>query len=150
MISEPNETRRATLSGLGFDTFDPSAAPPERLIAASPQGDGFDITFELTGIPAGLAAAVDAARIQGTILLGGLAHAPMPFASARAVLRELTFRGARVYRSAEFEAAVGLLAAGGIDAERLVTRTASLAEATTSAFDTLKASRDEMKILIEP
>lgn len=150
IISEPNETRRAMMSGLGFETFDPSAAPAGQLAALSPQGDGYDVTFELTGIPAGLSAAVEATRIQGTILLGGLAHAPVPFPSAPAVMKELTLRGARVYRSAEFAGALRLLAAGEIDAERLVTRTVPLARGIGDAFGALKASRDEMKILIEP
>lgn len=150
VISEPNEARRLLMSGLGFETFDPSAAPLGELIAASPEGGGYDVTFELTGIPAGLAAAVEATRIQGTILLGGLAHAPVPFPSAPAVMKELTLVGARVYRSQEFTDAVRLLAAGEIDAERLVTRTVPLAEGIGNAFGALKASRDEMKILIEP
>lgn len=150
VISEPNHTRRGLLAAQGFETFDPAAAPLADLVASAAPSDGFDVTFELTGIPVGLAAAVEATRIQGTVLMGGLAHAPIPFTSARAVMKELTFRGARVYRSGEFDEAISLLAAGAVDAAAIVTRVVPLADGIAGAFEALRDSRDEMKILIEP
>ncbi|HEY0248145.1 MAG TPA: alcohol dehydrogenase catalytic domain-containing protein [Gryllotalpicola sp.] len=150
VVSEPNPSRRGLMSALGFETFDPSAAALDELVATTAPADGFDVTFELTGIPVGLATAVDATRIQGTVLMGGLAHAPIPFTSARAVMKELTLLGARVYRSAEFDEAIALLAAGAVDAERFVTREVPLEEGITNAFEALRDSRDEMKILILP
>jgi (R,R)-butanediol dehydrogenase / meso-butanediol dehydrogenase / diacetyl reductase len=149
VISEPNPSRRNLMSSLNFETFDPSASALDELLATLPS-DGFDVTFELTGIPIGLTTAVEATRIQGTVLMGGLAHAPVPFASARAVMKELTLCGARVYRSADFDDAIALLADGKVDAEHIVTRVVALDEAIDGAFEALRASRDDMKILITP
>ena len=150
VVSEPNRARRDLLASLGFATFDPSAGGFGELVGFAAPADGFDVTFELTGIPVGLTTAVDATRIQGTVLMGGLAHAPLEFASARAVMKELTLRGARVYRSREFDEAITLLAAGAVDADRLITREVPLDRGITDAFDALRDSRDEMKILITP
>lgn len=150
VVSEPNAARRALLVTMAFETFDPTAAAMGDLIASLAPADGFDVVFELTGIPAGLSTAVEAARVQGTVLLGGLAHAPVPFVSSAAVLKELTLRGARVYRSGEFDEALRLLAAGRIDAGRIITRIVPLEDGIERAFTALRDARDEMKILIEP
>jgi len=150
VVSEPNSPRRELLGNLGFETFDPSSADLGELIAGTEAGDGFDVTFELTGVAAGLEAAVTAARIHGCVLLGGLPHGPVSLPGAQAVLRELTLRGARVYSSAEFQQAVALLTAGQVDAGRIVTRRVPLADAIDGAFGALRRVPDDMKILILP
>jgi (R,R)-butanediol dehydrogenase/meso-butanediol dehydrogenase/diacetyl reductase len=147
VISEPNASRRGLLSGLGFETFDPSADDLAVLLATLP-GDGFDVTFELTGVAVALTTAVQATRIQGSILLGGIPHVDPPFPGATAVMKELTFRGARTYRSENVDEAIRLLADGSIPAKDLITRVVPLDRAIDDAFEALKSSRDEMKILI--
>lgn len=147
VISEPNPSRRALLSGLGFETFDPMSDDLDALLA-SLTGDGFDVTFELTGVPVALGTAAAATRIQGTVLLGGIPHTDPPFPGAMAVLKELTMVGARTYRSENVEEAIRLLAAGEVPVASLVTSVVPLEHAIDSAFEVLKTSRDEMKILI--
>ena len=147
VVSEPNASRRALLADLGFETFDPTAGSLDTLLATLAL-DGFDVCFELTGVPAALGTAVLATRIQGTILLGGIPHVEPLFPGATAVLKELTFRGARTYRGENVDEAIRLLADGAIPAKRLVTRVVSLDRAIDDAFEALKNSRDEMKILI--
>lgn len=147
VVSEPNATRRALLDGLGFETFDPITGDLDALVATA-GSDGFDVSFELTGVPVALGTAARATRIQGTILLGGIPHVDPPFPGAVAVLKELTLRGARTYRSENVEEAIDLLADGSIPAAALITSTVPLEYAIHSAFEVLKSSRDEMKILI--
>ncbi len=147
VVSEPNASRRGLLAGLGFETFDPTADDLDALLGTLP-ADGFDVSFELTGVPVALGTAVRATRIQGTILLGGIPHADPPFPGATAVLKELTLRGARTYRSENVDEAIRLLADGSIPARSLVTRVVPLEAAIDGAFEALKSSRDEMKILI--
>ena len=149
VVSEPNASRRELLDSLGFATFNPETQPLQQLIDALP-GDGFDVSFELTGVGPALTTAVEATRVQGTILLGGLPHAPLPLAVARAVMKELTLRGSRVYRSDEMRVALQLLAKGDIPAGRLVTREVSIADGISEAFEVLRDSRDDMKILVVP
>ena len=147
VVSEPNAARRSLLDGLGFETFDPITGDLDALIATA-QRDGFDVSFELTGVPVALGTAARATRIQGTILLGGIPHVDPPFPGAVAVLKELTLHGARTYRSDNVQEAIRLLAEGAIPAESLITSTVPLEHGIDSAFEVLKNSRDEMKILI--
>jgi 2-desacetyl-2-hydroxyethyl bacteriochlorophyllide A dehydrogenase len=147
VVSEPNPARRALLDGLDFETFDPITGDLDALIGTA-RSDGFDVSFELTGVPVALGTAAQATRIQGTILLGGIPHVDPPFPGAVAVLKELTFRGARTYRSENVEEAIRLLADGAIPVGALVTSVVPLEHAIDSAFEVLKSSRDEMKILI--
>lgn len=147
--SEPNPSRRGLLADLGFDTFDPSSRQISEIVDELPLG-GFDVSFELTGVGAALATAVEATRTHGTILLGGLPHAAVPVAVAGVVMKELTLRGARVYRANDVDDAIALLADGSIPAERLITRSVPLDDAVSGAFERLRDSRDEMKILIIP
>lgn len=149
VISEPNASRRELLDNLGFPTFNPETQQLQQLIDALPD-DGFDVSFELTGVGPALTTAVEATRVHGTILLGGLPHAPLPLAIASAVMKELTLRGSRVYRSDDMRVALQLLADGHIPASRLITREVSIADAISGAFETLRDSRDDMKILIVP
>ncbi len=147
VISELNESRRHLLGEMGFQTFDPVGHDLRQIIEPL-DSDGFDVAFELTGVAAGLHAAVDTVRIQGTVLLGGIPHSDLPFPGATAVLKELALRGARTYRSGNVEEAIQLLAAGAVD-RRLVTRVVPLEKAVVDAFEVLKTARDEMKILVD-
>jgi (R,R)-butanediol dehydrogenase/meso-butanediol dehydrogenase/diacetyl reductase len=147
VISEPNESRRALLDELGFETFDPMKSELSEIIDQLAK-DGFDICFELTGVAAGLRSAIQAVRVQGTVLLGGIAHADLPFPSATVVLKEIVLWGARTYRSQNVVEAIELLDAGAVD-RRIVTRIVPLEHAITDAFEALRSARDEMKILID-
>ena len=149
VVSEPNPSRRHLLDDLGFTTFDPGAQSTQELLDEL-TGDGFDVSFELTGVGPALTTAVELTRVHGTILLGGLPHAPVAVPIASAVMKELTLRGARVYRSDDMRDAVQLLADGAIPAARLITREVSIAEGIAGAFERLRDSRDDMKILIVP
>ncbi|WP_162606291.1 zinc-dependent alcohol dehydrogenase [Jiangella asiatica] len=162
VVSEPNTYRREFLADLGFCTHDPAAQPGGADLAALAGGDGdgrdaagravdgFDVAFELTGVPAGLAAAVGATATHGTVLLGGLPHGPVPVQVAEAVFKELSLVGSRVYTSADMADAVGLIASGAVPAGRLVTREVALPDAVDGAYESLRAGRDDMKILITP
>jgi 2-desacetyl-2-hydroxyethyl bacteriochlorophyllide A dehydrogenase len=149
VVSEPAEDRRTLIQQLGLEVFDPVAHGLDRLIADI-GGDGADVTFELTAVPAGLAAAIEAARPQGTVLLGGLPNGPIPVATAPAILKELALVGARVYRAEHFTEAIRLLAEGAVPADRLITRVVPLPDAVEGAYTRLRDIRTDMKILIEP
>jgi 2-desacetyl-2-hydroxyethyl bacteriochlorophyllide A dehydrogenase len=146
VVSEPNGSRRALLSGLGFETFDPSGGDFASLLG-SLDSDGFDVAFELTGVPAGLRSAMAGVRVQGVVLLGGIPHDDPVFPGAQAVMKELELRGARTYRSHNIDDAIDLLAGGAISPS-LITRVVPIDNAIEDAFEVLKTSRDEMKILI--
>ena len=149
VVSEPNPSRRALLERLGFEVLDPIGGSLGELLGSLDAGaDGFDVAFELTGVGAGLQSAIEAVRVQGTVLLGGIPHDDPPFPGARAVLKELEIRGARTYRSSNVEEAIRLLAVGAVDPS-IITRVVPLERGVSDAFEALRSARDEMKILVD-
>lgn len=149
VVSEPNSARRALIAGLGFDVFDPSSGDTTELLERT-DGEGFDVVFEVTGIADALGASTELVRVQGLVLLGGLPHKALPFHLASAVLKEVTLRGSRVYSRRDMAEAIRLLDSGAVPAARLVTREVGITEAVKQAYEPLRRSPDDMKILITP
>jgi (R,R)-butanediol dehydrogenase / meso-butanediol dehydrogenase / diacetyl reductase len=147
VVSEPNPSRRSLLADLGFAVFDPIHEDVASLVEGT-DGEGFDVVFEITGVPAALATSTELARVQGTVLLGGLPARPLPLTVATAVLKELTLRGSRVYSARDMAEAIRLLDRRAVPADRLVTREVALTDAIPDAYERLRASPDDMKILI--
>src|SRR5205085_10052942 len=98
-------------------------------------GEGFDVVFELAGVEQTLLSATELARPRGTILLGALPSDPLPAAVSSAVLREQTLLGSRVYQSRDMADAIGLLDAGGVPVDELITREVGLDEAIMGAYE---------------
>ncbi|MFI8595572.1 zinc-binding dehydrogenase [Microbacterium sp. NPDC078428] len=146
-VSEPNPDRRSLLESLGISVIDPTGREISELVSDIP--DGPDVVVELTGLGIGLDTALRAAATGATVLLGGLAHAPLPVATSVAVFKELQLVGARVYEAEDFAQAVSLLAAGAVPGASLITRVVPLEDAVDNAYGRLRTSPTDMKILIE-
>jgi 2-desacetyl-2-hydroxyethyl bacteriochlorophyllide A dehydrogenase len=141
LVAEPNPQRQALISSLGFEVRGD--------VTVDNVSARYDVVFELTGIEAGFATAVAAARPGATVLLGGLPHHPIAFAAANAAMKELSILGSRVYQPEDIARAIELIGQGAIRAGRLVTSVVKFEDAISQGFEKLKNSRDEMKILIE-
>jgi L-idonate 5-dehydrogenase len=110
---------------------------------------GFDVVFEVTGVPAGVASAIGSIRRGGTIvqignLPGGLIQAPVNAIMAK----ELDFRGSFRFGD-EFSRAVQLIGEGRVDPLAIVTARLPLsgaAEALGLALD----RRQSMKVVLTP
>jgi len=148
VVREPNPRRRAVAEAVGLATSTPDDEPIGEL-AARVGADGFDVAFELTGLGVGLETAIEATRVRGTVLLGGLPHGAVSVATAPAVMKELELRGSRVYRSSDFPAALELLADGRVSASSLITKVVGLDEAIDGAFRAIRDDKGEMKVLID-
>tara|TARA_B110000259_G_C14002655_1_gene396802 strand:+ start:59 stop:1045 length:987 start_codon:yes stop_codon:yes gene_type:complete len=138
VIVEPNSKRREMANSLGFESME-SIGPESK----------FRLVFEATGVPKGLELALESVRPRGVILLGGLAHGPLPFQSSIAVMKEVTLIGSRVYEPQDVEEAVQITVENSLNLAPLVTSVVSLDHALSEGFERLRSSRDEMKILIE-
>lgn len=148
VVSEPNARRRAIAQAVGLPTSSPDDEHVAELTARA-GADGFDVAFELTGLGVGLQTALAAARVRGTVLLGGLPHGAVTVPTAPAVLKELEMRGSRVYRSGDFGTALTLLADGRVPAEHLITKVVALDQAIDGAFKAIRDDKWEMKVLID-
>jgi L-idonate 5-dehydrogenase len=89
----------------------------------------FDVTFEASGSPTGLTAALTAVRRGGTVVqVGDLPTGDIPFPGNLIVAKELDLRGTQCF-GPEFNTAVRLIAEGKVDVLPLITARRPLAEA---------------------
>jgi len=137
-----NPARAALATALGV--------PVTGLDEVAHHADRYACVFECAGTPTAARLAVQAARPLGTVLLVGIALAPLELDAPPIVLKDVTIRGVLAYRRREFAAAIDLLAAGSVPAARLITATLPL-ERAEEAFATLSApGNTHLKILLDP
>lgn len=146
-VVELSAHRRALAQRLGLTAWDPAGDVPG-LVQEWSGGAGADVAFEVSGAEAGVGIAVDALAVRGRLCLVAIHPQPRAVNLHRFFWRELTLIGARLYERADFETAVRLIADGTIPARQLISRVVPLAEAP-SAFESLEAGGDVMKILID-
>jgi L-iditol 2-dehydrogenase len=102
-------------AGPGRDSTE--AAPP----------DGYDLIYETSGAPAGLAEATRLAAPGGRIVMLGLPAGEHPLAGAAVARKELRLLGSMIYRD-EFPQVLELLGRGRIETEALITGQVELEE----------------------
>ncbi|NJL32415.1 MAG: zinc-binding dehydrogenase [Phycisphaerales bacterium] len=107
-LSEISDQRITQAREFGFTVIDGRNDAPVAAKAAS-DGDGFDTVFEVSGSAPGLSLALEAARVQGTVVQVGFFSKHPTAEFIKAVLKELTLVGSRVYTQEDFRRAVGLL-----------------------------------------
>ncbi|HLH17661.1 MAG TPA: alcohol dehydrogenase catalytic domain-containing protein [Bryobacteraceae bacterium] len=115
------------------------------IFTEAPPAAAYDFVVDATGHPDGLRAAAAAARPRATVILKSTLHGAVPVDTAPIIVNELTLVGSRCGR---FEAALPLLAAGCIPAERLISARYPLA-AAPEAF-ARAAEPGVLKVLLTP
>jgi L-gulonate 5-dehydrogenase len=84
-------------------------------------GEGFDVVFDLVGTEGVVEQAIQMARPGGVVVLIAIPHHEQLSFNYREVFRkELELVGTRLYNDADFEATLDLLAAGKVNAARLI------------------------------
>lgn len=147
LVVEPDTFRRGVIEDLGFAAISPEGDVGEA-VSARTGGAGADVAFEVSGSQGGLTAAVDVLRPRGRLVAVGIHTEPRLVDLKRVFWRELEIIGARVYDRGDFEAAVGLVAAGSIPADAVITKVVPLASAPT-AFELLSQGGAVMKVLVD-
>jgi 2-desacetyl-2-hydroxyethyl bacteriochlorophyllide A dehydrogenase len=147
-VSEPNDYRRALAEQLGLSTIDPASTDTAEAVDTWTAGAGVDATFEVSGSPRGLDAAIHALRVRGRLVVVAIHSQPVATDLFRLFWRELELIGARVYEREDFEEAVRLLANGDVPARDLISAVEPLAR-TAAAFDALESGAGVMKVLID-
>lgn len=90
---------------------------------------GFDVAFEVSGTPAGLASAIAAVRRGGTVVqIGNLPGGLVPIPANAVMAKEIDLKGSFRF-GLEYLRAVELIAAGAVDVLALVTAERRLADA---------------------
>jgi L-idonate 5-dehydrogenase len=135
----------AAASKLGADHAINVAASPGALAETAALYDGFDVAFEASGNPAGLASCLQAVRPGGIIIqVGTLPAGAFPVAANLVMGKELDLRGA--FRFGEvFGDAVDCLVRGTIDVAPLLTAHMPFGQAD-EAFRLAKDRRESLKV----
>lgn len=147
MISEVNPLRIGIAEEMGFEVVNPRDSSVTEAVMAATGTKGADVVFEVSGTIPGVELMTDVAAARGRICMVAI-HTTRPQVDLfRFFWRELELIGARVYEPEDFELAIELIAAGVIDAGRMITDVRSLDE-VGAAFADLDGNARAMKSLI--
>ena len=137
-VVEPHQQRRAAAADAGAGTTVGSTDEAAAVAAARPEG-GFDVVFDVVGVAATRAAAVQLVRPGGQVVLVGLHTDVHELSWFPVIRREVVLRGANCYDRSDFAQAVAWLEAGEIRPPETV-RQVSLADGP-AVFAELAAGR---------
>ncbi len=155
VVSEPDPSRRARAAGLGTGigevvTADPAADPVTDIVAELTGGIGADVAVECAGHEKALNLCIDAVRPAGTVVQTALHIRPAAIRAETLALKDLTLAGTWCYPVQDFPRIVGLVAAGRLPAERVISSVVPLEAAVSQGFERLIAKgTGEVKVLIE-
>lgn len=149
VAADPLPHRRAAAAARGADAvLDPSDPGYFDQLASFTAGLGVDVAFEIAGTDAAIAAAVEAARPGGRVVLTGIPSAETSsFPASPARRKGLTFTMVRRMKEV-YPRATGLVTAGLVDVRDVVSHRFPLTE-VTEAFETAVA-RQGLKVVVEP
>ncbi len=128
VLTEVNPFRLELARSLGLDAVNPLEVDLPALVEEQTGGAGADAVFEVTGSAAGAAMMTRLPRTRGRIVMVAIYSEPPKVDLFRFFWRELRLVGARVYEPQDFDAAIGLAAAGRLPLEKLVTNVCPLEE----------------------
>jgi 2-desacetyl-2-hydroxyethyl bacteriochlorophyllide A dehydrogenase len=142
-------SKRSLAARLGADlVIDPSDPALKEQVAEATQGQGPDLAIECVGKTETLAQAIDVVRVGGRIIVFGTITedvGELPF--YQLYYKELSLVNPRAAKPEDFPTSIGLVAAGTVELDPLITHTFPLesaeeAIAATSESDSLKVILD--------
>jgi (R,R)-butanediol dehydrogenase/meso-butanediol dehydrogenase/diacetyl reductase len=155
VVSEPDLSRRQRASGLGEGlgevvVADPAADPVPEIIAGITDGIGADLAIECAGNESALSLCLEEVRPAGTVVQIALHIRPAAIRADLLALKDMTLIGTWCYPVQDFPRIVGLVAAGRLPVERVISSVVPLESAVTGGFDRLVTrGTGEVKVLIE-
>lgn len=144
LVAERSESRRAFAASLGFDILD--AEDPISDLHRRTAGWLADVAFDAAAAPAVAAVLPRLVRPAGRISLVGTYSRPVELDLQAVLFKELTLIGNRVYRPADIDSALAMLAADPELFRPLITEVVPLDRAP-AVFDRLRAG-DGVKYLV--
>jgi (R,R)-butanediol dehydrogenase/meso-butanediol dehydrogenase/diacetyl reductase len=147
LLSEINPARLRMAETLGFTGLNPKEQDVAARVTDLTGGRGADAVFEVSGTQPGVDLMTAAAATRGRICMVAIHAKPAQVDLFRFFWREIEMVGARVYEAEDYDRAIAL-AAGGLDAARLVTDRHPLRD-VQRAFESLDGNATAMKTLIQ-
>ena len=149
-VIEPHPTRRNQAALLGASAvIDPSREDVSGRVREVFGTTGPDVVFECAGIPTTIQQAAELVRRGGVISLLGLSAHDATISPGTWLLNEVTLIASLAYTAEEFETTMGLMQDGRMRVAGLHSSTSNLAD-LTNAFQRLRDTPDEIKILVDP
>jgi (R,R)-butanediol dehydrogenase / meso-butanediol dehydrogenase / diacetyl reductase len=146
-VVEVNPHRLEMLGRFGLETI----GPDRDVISTIDEwtdGDGADVSFEVSGHPAAVRRVTDVVRVWGTVSVIAIYAEPVPVNLYAVFARELTLLGSRLYTRAAWDEAIRLASTGAIPVASLVTRRIPL-EGLQQGMEEVLAGGPMMKVLVD-
>ena len=147
MMSEINPHRLTVARQLGFTALDPNQTDVASTVLETTGGKGADVIFEVSGSQPGVDLMTVAASTRCRIVMVAIHAKRADIDLFQFFWKEIEMVGARVYEPVDYDDAIRLIAAGAIDADRLITDIQSL-DHIGAAFEALTGNPQAMKTLI--
>ena len=112
--------------------------------------DGYDVVIECCGNAPAVTSAIMAVKPGGTIVLVGVATAPITIPTVLTVLNEITMQGAIAYTKEEFEETINLIKDKKINVLKFVDEIVGLEDVQKSYEKLTSGESDTIKILVDP
>lgn len=147
IISEPNAVRRQLAASLGFAVVDPVAEDIAASVGRLTQEAMADVVFEVSGTAPGVAAMTAVPNARGRIVMVAIHPQPKPVDLFRFFWSEIEMIGVRLYEPEDFDEAIGLIAAGRLPLDTLITGVSPIEEAQ-EVFEGIDANPEGIKHVI--
>ncbi|MCZ6544850.1 MAG: zinc-binding dehydrogenase [Chloroflexi bacterium] len=150
---EPSAARRTLAGELGADVvLDPSELGEIEAIGEAVSdalGGPPDTVFDAAGVPATLQQAVELVKVEGHVMMVGVAMEAAPIQPSSWVMKRVRVRGAFAYTREDYRQTIDLLQRGLIETEAMISSVVPGSE-TPETFELLLGPHDEVKVLVDP
>ncbi|SCV02524.1 LAMI_0H00166g1_1 [Lachancea mirantina] len=157
LVSEPAEFRREQAHSLGVEAFNPFDFGDnvfEELRKRAPGGEGFNFSYDCSGMKATFDAGLHALTFRGVAVnIAIWGHKPIDFYPMSVTLQEKFVTGSICYTREDFEAVVAALHEGRIDidkARHMITGRERIEDGFDRGLMELINNKKNIKILLTP
>ncbi len=150
VVSEVKEFRRRFAEEMGFIAVNPMEEGAEEKLRELGGEGGFDVSFEVAGVPATLTTCVDMTKSTGTVVIVAITNRPYPIETNKIFAKELRIQGVRIHNMYNFASAVDMLQVPAVaaDIRKIITGVYPL-EQVVEAFDCAEHGEDSLKVLVK-
>ena len=146
VMTDVLESKRQGALALGADAVVDSTTADVAARVRDELGETADVVFDCVSIQPTVASAIDMVQRGGTVVIVGVPSKPIEVPAFVLQDRQVRLQGAATYVSEDYADAIDIIAAGGVDAEHLITASFPL-EQTAEAF-AAAASGEHIKVLV--
>lgn len=149
IISEVSDYRLDIARRLGFTALDGKTVDVVLEVTNLTAGRGADLVFDAAGVPVTARQLGALTAIGGQIVIVAVFGGLTPIDLRRINHGELSLIGIREYDFRDFKEAIRLLAAGHVDAERMITQRLDLSQ-MQEAIEAARQATGTLKVLLKP